>query len=387
MKLNKNKTSALVVTHFAIRTNQGPAAPSIFQYLLKRTKRVFYIEMPFPYAKVQTLFLSVYENEALIYQKRVNNLKGPAWAQYLHHFFVCIFFVILSKSRFDICVACENLSFISIFLFRKIGVIKRIVYYTIDYTDERFPNAFMNFLYHKLDQLSCKISDINWVVTKQQIEARKKRLNFKTSSSFRIVPIGYDLEEFNKTPAKKISSYQLAYAGAFLEQAGVQLAIKALPFLKTRYPKIKLLIMGSGSYEQKLKDLISRLKISRYVKFLGHVEDFFDLVSFLKGSTIGLAPFLPIHGSVSFNADSSKIKLYLACGLPVITTEVTTISPILRKYKAGVSINADEKSLAKAVDYLFKNKQNYKEYRRKTILLSKKYDINNILDKAFNSLN
>lgn len=381
------KINALVITHFVIRTNQGPAAPAIFKYLLKRAGKVVYIELPFPHAKIQSIFLRVYVNGKELFAKEIPNIKGPEWLQFLFHILVSFYFVILSRFRFDITIACENLSFISIFLFRIFGIIRMIVYYTIDYSENRYPNKILNAIYHKIDYLSCKLSDRNWVVTKKQIDARKKKgFVLNKLSPFSIVPIGYDKQEIKLTPTKDIDPNRIIFAGGLLENSGPQLAISALPYLIERFPKIKLVIAGAGNYEKRLQNMAKSNKLLKHVQFLGYIESYYDLVKIISQSSIGLAPYVPNPESLSFNSDPSKIKLYLMCGLPVITTNVTTLAPYIKKYGAGEVIDYNGKQLASAVTKILKNKSAYGIYRKKALLLSTRYDVNKILDRAFKDL-
>lgn len=386
MKIEK-KTKALVITHFVIRTNQGPAAPAIFRYLLKRAGRVVYIELPFPHAEIQSIFLRVFSNGIENYSKQLPNLRGPQWLQFLYHIFVSFYLILLTRSKFDIAVACEDLSFTSVFPFRKLGLIKKTVYYSIDYVQERFTNKILNWIYHTTDHISCKLSDHNWVVTAQQLSARKKQgFIFSKLAPFSIVPIGYDKTEIPKTTINDIDPNRIIFAGGLLENSGPQLAIKALPYLIKRFPKIKLIVAGTGNYEKKLKDIVKSNKLSRYVNFLGYIESYYDLVEIISRSAIGLAPYVPNPNSLSFNSDPSKIKLYLICGVPVITTNVTTIAPEVTKYKAGEVIDYDGKQLAMAITKMLKNRSTFSNYRKRALFLSKKYDVNLILDYAFRNI-
>lgn len=384
MKLERNNTTALVITHFAIRLDQGPAAPSFLHYLRKRAKRVVYIEHPFPHAPIQYSFMTIYANGGIIKSIKIPNIKGPSFLQFIYHFLLTHYFYLQSGLFFDICISCENLSLTSVMVYRKLGLIKRIVYNTMDYMEHRFKNPILNYVYHFIDRLACKNSDVIWVVTKKQIIQREKnKIDLKTCAPFIIVPIGYDMQEITTFSSNKINYYRLVFAGGLLEHAGPQLAIQAMPQLIKKFPKIKLTLIGSGNYEHKLKDLIKSLRISKNVEFLGFIKKYSQLIKILTSCSIGLAPYVPIPGSLSFYSDPSKIRLYLACGLPVITTHVTTIASEITKNNAGVVIEYNVNDLCKAVEILLKDKNRYAKFKQGTIKLSTKFDINHILNRAF----
>lgn len=387
MRLYKDTTRALLLTHFAIRLDQGPAAPAFLHYLLKRTKKVVYIEHPFPYAPIQYSFLTIYEDGETKKAIKIPNIKGSSFLQFIYHFFLTHYFLLQSGFFYEICISCENLSLTSILIYRKLGFIKKIVYNSMDYMEQRFKNPILNYIYHLTDKLACKTSDVNWVGTKQQILARKSSgFNLKNYAKFKIIPNGYINEEIKISPDKEINFYQLVFIGGIFKTTGLELAINALQILVKKIPKIRLMIIGKGEYETVLKKLVRKLKLNRHVKFLGFIKKFRDATQIIAESSIGLATFLPDPDSLSYYSDPSKVRLYLACGLPVITTTVTTIAPSLVKKKAGIVIPYKEKEFAKAVTFLLSNKKRYSSFKKSAISLSKKYDINLILDNSLRKL-
>lgn len=383
MHLNKNKTKALLITHFAIRLDQGPAAPAFLHYLRKHTKKIAYIEHPFSYAPIQYSFLTIYEDDAIKKTNKVPNIKGPVFLQFIYHFLLTNYFLLQAGLFFDLCISCENLSLIAVMIYRKLGIVKKTVYNSMDYTENRFKNSLLNYIYHTIDKLACKTADVNWVGTKQQIEAREKSgFNLKNYAKFEIIPNGYINEEIQTSPAKDINFYQLVFIGGIFKTTGLDLIINILPKLLQKFPKIRLVIIGKGAHEAVLKKLVRKLKLQKYISFLGFIEKFKDVTQIISNSGIGIATFLPEPDSLSYYSDPSKIRLYLACGLPVITTTVTTIGPSLVKEKAGIVIPYDGKSLFNAVKLMLSSKKRYAAFKESAITLSKKYDLSFILDSA-----
>ena len=238
-----------------------------------------------------------------------------------------------------------------------------------------------------MDKFASKYSDNNWVMTEEQLIKREQfGITTSNSSPFSIVPVGYDTSKANIMNAEKNNIYNIIYVGAMRESTGPELAIKTMPLLVKRFPKIKLTMIGAGNDTDKLKQLIKDLRIGRYVNFLGYIANFWDLADIIVKNSIGLAPYKPIPGSFSYYSDPSKIKLYMCCGLPVITTNLTTMSNLVRKTKSGIIINYSEKSLFDAIIYLLSNKKRYKLYENAAIKLSEKFDINHILNTAFDKI-
>lgn len=300
-----------------------------------------------------------------------------------------ITYYFLSKTGFSfhLCIAMENLSFIAILPLRLIGLVKRLVYYSLDFVPQRFNNPVLNRLYRFMDKTACKLSDTNWVMVKEQIKERRQygitRLN---SAPFDIVPICYDTQSINIRSLEKIDYYNIVYTGAIRESMGPQLAVQTMPYLIKKFPKIHLTVIGSGKYLDQLKDLVNKLKLKKYVDFTGYIERFQDMTDLIAQKSIGLAPYQPIPGSFSYYSDPSKIKLYMCCGLPVITTSVATMARLVSKTKSGLVIDYSAKSLARAVIRLLENQNRYKSYKNSAINLSEKFNVNYTLNNAFKKI-
>lgn len=356
-------------------------------FLLDKTKKIIFIGNPFPNSPFKETIIESYENGRLVKDERVPIWKGPEILQYLNHILITYWLLLKVRLRYDLCIAHENLSFFILYPLRLLGIINRLVYYSVDYVPQRFSNLLLNKIYHFLDRFACKHSDLNWVMVKEQIEIRRRNgITKKDSSPFALAPVGYNFKLINIKPVDSIDFYNIVFAGALLENSGPHLGILALPYLYKKFPKIHYTIVGRGIFEGELKKLVKDLRLEKKVKFTGYIEKFADLTAILSRASIGLAPFVPNPNSLSYFSDPSKIKLYLVCGLPVITTKVTTIAPLIQKTNAGIVIEYDAKSMSEAIEYLLNDRKRYESYKNAAIKLSQKYDIDHILAGAIKKI-
>lgn len=389
MNLNVSKTNVLISTHFNFRTEQNEDTDSrLANYLKLKAKKVILIAQPFPEYNHRFAYLSIFVKGIRIKYEKFYIPKGPSLLQFLYHILLTFYLLFFKIGvNFDLCIAMENLSFNILYPLRLLRFIKRLVYYSIDFVPQRFPNVFLNKIYHLMDKSGFKYSDTCWVMTKEQFNKRSYfGINVLSSNPVTIVPIGYDTKKIKINPTPKIDFYNIVYAGALRESAGPQLAIKTMPLLIKKYPKIKLTVIGSGKDSDKLQKLIKNLKLEHFIDFRGYIANFYDLTDILAKKSLGLAPYKPIQESFSYFSDPSKLKLYMCCGLPVITTEMTTMSDLISKTGSGLIINYSEEALADAISYLLDNKQRYQSYKNAAIKLSKQFDINHILDNAIKKI-
>jgi len=262
------------------------------------------------------------------------------------------------------------------------------VYYTIDYTPQRYNNYFLNWLYHSLDRLSSRISDTNWVAVENMLRAKiNNGLKTQESSPFQVVPMGFRTENIAIKPVENVDRFHLVFVGLLFEKQGLQLVLKALPALIRKFPKIHLTVIGSGPYEATLKLLVKHQRISSYVTFTGLISNHRDIITFLtKNAGVGLATYNPSTGDYTYNADPSKIKLYLLCGLPIITTKVPPIAEKIKDKKAGITIDYSTDNLIYGIETILNKKETYKIYRKNALIMGRSYDISKILETAFSKL-
>ncbi len=388
MKLLQDKTCVLLINHYMTRAKGSEETDQrTLNFMLDKVSRIVHIAHPFPNSPFNETVVEFFEGGKLIKEERISIFKLPQILQYLIHFFLTWWIFLRIHYKFDLCITLENLSFINLFPLRMLRLIKRIVYYSVDFSPQRFQNPILNNAYHTLDKFACLHSDMNWMMVEEQIEARRIRdgKNMKYSP-FSLAPIGYKQALIKLKTIEEIDFYNLIFAGALLENSGPHLGIKALPQLIKIFPKIHYTIIGRGVFENELRNLVKILGLEKKVKFTGYIDSFGDLTETISKGSIGLAPFVPNPNSLSFYSDPSKIKLYLVSGLPVITTKVTTIAPLLEKAKAGLVIEYNERDLYKAVEYLLSDRKRYKSYKKAAVQLSQRYDIDNILTEAFKKI-
>ena len=380
------RTRVLVISH-GFRLESGGPAQDIRDYLLDKAGEIVYIDHPFPHANYNSSHFFLYKNGGLKLVKKVNIFPFLEPLRYFQQLLITFSFLLFSKDEHDVCFALDNLSVFAVSLFRKIGKVKKLVYYSIDYSPQRFNGVFMNSLYHALDRFACRNSDVNWVVAEHAVEARKKNgVDLEKSPPFKEVPMGFRKSGLRVQPLSKVGLYNLVYMGTVLEKQGVQLVIESLPKLLAEFPSLHLTIVGTGDYENKLKHMVKELKVMKHVSFKGFIGDRKEMIELISGGSIGLAPYKPIPGSFSYWSDPSKIKIYLGCGLPVITTNVTTFSKVLEKAEAGIVIDYTVEQFCKAIETLLGNKARYSEYRKHALVLSENYQTEKILKAALEEL-
>lgn len=148
--------------------------------------------------------------------------------------------------------------------------------------------------------------------------------------------------------------------------------IKSLQYLNL---PVKLLILGVGPDEKKLKNLAKKLKLSSKVLFLGHIE-YEDLPEYLGISDIFIRP------SISEGFGNVFVEA-MAAGVPIIGTPVGGIPDFLKNGETGLFCQPrNPKSIAEAVKKILEN-ENLRDrlIENGKKLVKEKYDWNLIANK------
>jgi len=326
-----------------------------------------------------------YRNKKLIKFIQYKNRDLPSTITYICDFFISFFWIARTGQKWDIMVALDNLNTITGLSLKLFGRVNKVIYYTIDFVPQRFSNRLLNDFYHYLDKLSVAYADLTWNISPRIAEGREKvrGLQKKKYTKQMIVPIGIWNERIPKNTFTKINPHHLVYAGGLVPHQGVQIVIDTVPLVTKKIKDFQFLIIGIGAYEQELRSKVKKLKIEKNVKFLGYKEKLEEVEAILSKCGLAVAMYSPKDDIWSAYADPSKIKTYLACGLPVVTTNVTYFGKEIEKNECGVVIKYDAKILARTIISIMNNTVQHKKMRENALKLAEKFNWNKIFSEGF----
>lgn len=271
--------------------------------------------------------------------------------------------------------------------FRKVDT---VIFYSIDWMPLRFENFFLNKIYHVVDRVCSKKSDLNWNLSEKINNIRIKITSNKKKNV--LVPVGAKIVntfETNKFKKKKLNNVVLL--GALAPSKGCDLVINAWKKVIVEDPAAKLHIIGKTPnipiedgikyepYENRFK------KIGNSIKLYG-VRNRLEIINILNKMDVGLAVYKPAKNNLSNWADPSRIKDYLGAALPVITTQVPKIAQEIKKNKCGIVIKYDDIELKKSIIKVLHNVKLNQKYSHNSFKFIKKYSWERIFNKCFNDI-
>lgn len=292
---------------------------------------------------------------------------------------------LFQKNKYDLFIGVECVNALGGIILKKLGKVKTVIYYVSDYSPMRFGNSLFNAFYLWLDRFCATHADFIWDVSMAMQPARiKAGLDPKKSAPDLHVPNGLFSTQISPIAINKRIPYSLVFLGTLGFENGPDLAIESLALIKKKYPNVKLHIVGGGRENlNRLKNLVRKLQLKDSVVFYGFVVDNDEMAGIIRKCYIAIAPYRAIEGSIRWYADATKIRQYMASGLPVITTHVPPLGKQIVEKGAGIMINDTKEDLAKAVMRLFADSQLYYKLMQQAICLSKNNTWENIYKKAF----
>jgi glycosyltransferase involved in cell wall biosynthesis len=140
----------------------------------------------------------------------------------------------------------------------------------------------------------------------------------------------------------RVSNIQLCIAGRLVEFKGHKWAFEALKGLMSKYPDIRLVVAGTGDYEDTLRTFAQELGVSDHVVWLGYRQ---DVSRWMQHSDVVLVPSRSEGFGVvfleAFNAQT-----------PVVAFNVPAANELILPGETGVLATPyDPDSLAHAIEW------------------------------------
>ena len=140
------------------------------------------------------------------------------------------------------------------------------------------------------------------------------------------------------------------YLGAFEPWHGITILVQAVAKVLSQGHLIKLVLVGSGSQNEKVKQFVNDLGIEQQVIFTGHLSEP-DYAELLAKADIGVSPYC---GRVEFSG--LKLLDYKAAGLATIASGENGQPAVIEQGRTGWIVPpCDEEALSRTIIELANN--------------------------------
>lgn len=299
-----------------------------------------------------------------IYRSSVGCLKFPFYFNFWRRFV----FSLLSGNEFD-AIHIHDLPL------GRIGIEAKAAYnipFIID-LHENWP-ALLRYAPHT-HTLTGRLlsSDTQWIKYEKEItSAADLVITIIEEARDRIIALGIEpgktcivsntinTEGLTVTGEKNASDdFILFYGGGVNRHRGLQVVLEAIKILEKKPFKIKLHIVGSGSYLTDLKAQARSLGIEDRVEFSGH-KPYNEMLDLLAAADAAIIPHLRTENNDA--SSPNKLYQYMYLGIPVISSDCLSLKRILAETDAGfIYRNDSPDELAEVLEKLYSDRQSLVE--------------------------
>lgn len=174
-----------------------------------------------------------------------------------------------------------------------------------------------------------------------------------------VMPNGTDIEVPNNTEVYKEKSekilnidkdtFLMIFIGQLIWEKNHKLTLKVLNYLKNKSNfKFKMIFIGQGYAESKMKKMVENFNLKEKVKFLGVIKDREKLKYFLARANLFVFPSL-------YDTSPLTLKESAAFQVPAILIKNSTASENIKDEYNGFLANNDIEDFAKKIIKIIKN--------------------------------
>ena len=239
-----------------------------------------------------------------------------------------------------------------------------------------------NYVFNKSDHITCDSEHVKKIITKEY-KINKKKVT--------VFPWGIDLNVISNTDLKESKRTKLGWENKtiLIMTRKFEKFYRIIEFIDIFYKllrsnvNLRLVLLGSGSLENKIKSKIKKLNISNYIHIPGWVNRK-DMNSYLNSADI--------YVSNSYT-DGSSVSLLeaIACGLSPIVTKIESIEEWVEDGYNGYLVDIDNpEEMENKIMNLTKSAKKMVKFKKRNIDLSKNkldWEINfKILENIYSNL-
>jgi len=208
---------------------------------------------------------------------------------------------------------------------------------------------------HSLEGSILRNSDLIVGVNEEILEELRNSHPEICPSRFRLVPHGYDPQDFSSLRKPDDRLFRITYSGTFIRNRSPALLIKSLEAIEMRNPGLleKVKVSLAGTAREGDREMIKRSPLSDRIELLGYLPHR-ESVALLTGSSL---LWLVMGPEETSNVTPGKLFEYLGARRPILASiPPGAAAKIIDQTRTGTVVPAgDISALAAALETYLKN--------------------------------
>lgn len=264
--------------------------------------------------------------------------------------FVRFFFAIrkwLKTNEYDV-VCAEGMSIIPAYLFSPAPVIATVHDVSVGGKDQWISKSLLSRIAEWLTLHMC----VKKIITVSN--AMKQAIIEKGVPQEKVVVIynAVDARALDKIPEKKIDKNTIMFIGRFVPHKHVDDLITAFSFVVKKIPDSKLLLVGNGPEEEKLRQMAKEYNLNEKVGFATSADKTASIGMLKSVSVLVLPSTREGFGIVLAEAGAVEV--------PVIAYDLPAVREVVVNNKTGILVEHNPQSLAEAIVAVLNNQKKAK---------------------------
>jgi len=232
------------------------------------------------------------------------------------------------------------------------------------------------FLERTIDKYSMMLSD-KIIVLSEWSKRRLNQIGGIPLSKLIVLPSGTDTELFKPLSKEECciklgfdsSFFYVGFVGSFLFHQGLDTLIDSAPNILQEYKNTRFLLVGDGPMMDVWKQKVNREGLERAFVFSGQIP-YKKVPEYVGVMDICVAP----HLKDTNQASPVKIFDYMACGKPIVASDIEVVREITERSGCAVLVSPEQPNeLARAILFLIGGRERREEMGEK----GRKYAVHN----------
>jgi len=292
------------------------------------------------------------ESQTMAYVATIPFIDVPVLRPLSFHFFSSLYLFATIWRKTDLLYVRQMNSFLPSLIAR---ITDRYTIYEIPndpFIDYQTVPLIRRLFQQAMDCLSISLSD-RVVVLSEWSKARLHQLGRVEESKIIVTPSGTDTELFRPLPkdecCRKLnldsSFFYVGFIGTFAPYQGVDTLISVAPNILKQHQKTKFLLVGDGQMRKEWMDMIKENGLEEAFILTGHIP-YKEMPAYIGAMDVCVAP----HKGDSNQASPVKLFDYMACGKPIVASDLAVVREITAQADCALLCPASNPGqLAKAI--------------------------------------
>ena len=257
-------------------------------------------------------------------------------------------------------------------------------------------NRYSKRLLYKIIRSILKVDTwLTFELSSKIITTAKLKLDDVPVHKIYPIQFGANIEKFkpvNKNECRQILDYHekdqiICFLGTFLPWQGIEYIIEAMPLILQEFPNAILMIIGdtepkmdrSVELKERIVKITKNFKLNNNILFLGRIP-YEKVPLYINACDLGIIAQRPMR--VGFTP--LKLFEYIACGKPVVATDIEGIREIIKESMCGLLVPPENsEKMADAIIELLKDDRRMEEMGANGLRsVKEKYNWESVAKKA-----